>query len=405
MAYDLSKLLVVGISSTALFDLQEEDRIFRSEGLQEFLDYQRKHEGVILGPGSAFPLIKGLLGLNDVLKERKVEVILMSRNSPDVSLRVFNSIHRHELKITRAALTGGAPLGPYLAPFEIGLFLSQNREDVQSAANQGVAAGLVYSPPQAHIPAGQIRIAFDGDCVIFSDEAQKIYDEQGLEAFYEHERENARKGLPAGPFARLLRTLSQAQGRNPEKSPIRVALDTDRNMPAHERVILTLRAWDVRIDEAFFLGGIAKTEIVKAFGAHMFFDDKEEHCRSAAQKVPTGQVLLPLTPQPVPGLQSDIEVTVRLEAEESIPGQERFLTICKGHLKHGFLSSEPSLREWYGKTRYWPDTNRSALLRELEESVEGTPRGAERRAVGEEDTSAAKLIAFLSDLALKHRPE
>jgi len=400
MPYDLSKLLVIGISSRALFDLEEEDRIFQTEGLLSFIDYQRGHEDEVLRPGSAFPLIKGLLGLNRGSEDRKVEVILMSKNHPDVSLRVFNSIHDHGFEITRAALTGGAPLSPYLGAFRVGLFLSQSVEDVQSAANQGVAAGLIYSPPPGlQTPPGQIRIAFDGDCVIFSDEAQKIFDARGVDAFYEYERANAKKELPAGPFAKLLRTLSEIQGADPEKSPVRIALVTDRNTPAHERVIRTLRAWDVRIDEAFFLGGIAKTEILKAFGAHMFFDDKEEYCKLASEKVPTSRVLLPFPDR------TKIEVSVRLDAG-SVAGQDRFLFICKGYLRRAFTPNEGELKEWYRLSiQDWPGASRSGFLDELEESVKEMATGNEGKASTEEDTPKAKLLTFLENLVSKHRPK
>jgi 5'-nucleotidase len=404
MSYDLSKLLVIGISSRALFDLEDEDRIFQTEGLQAFIDFQRTHEDVVLRPGSGFPLIKGLLGLNGGPDGRKVEVILLSRNHPDVSLRVFNSIDHDGLDITRAALTGGASLGPYLRAFKTGLFLSQSVEDVQSAANQGFAAGLIYSPPaELQTEPGQIRIAFDGDCVIFSDEAQKIYDEEGLEAFQRYEEENARKELPAGPFAKLLRTLSQIQGSDPKKSPVRIALFTDRNMPAHERVIRTLRAWKVRIDEAFFLGGIAKTDFIKAFGAHMFFDDKEEYCKLAAEEVPTGRVLLPVVERAARPSEQ-IEITVKMENEQSPEGQDRFLLICKSYLNRDYPTDETELKKWYRAEMHpWPDGQRSAFFTEFEESVRGTPRGSQRRAATEADTSEAKLFAFLENLASKYR--
>ncbi len=405
MSYDLSKLLVVGISSRALFNLEDEDRIFRTKGLQAFIDFQRKHEDVVLDPGSAFPLIKGLLGLNAGLDEPRVEVILLSRNHPDVSLRVFNSIDRHGLNISRAALTGGASLGPYLGAFKIGLFLSQSAEDVQSAANQGLAAGLIYLPPaEIQTAPRQIRIAFDGDCVIFSDEAQQIYDQRGLEAFYRYEEENAKKELPAGPFAKLLRTLSQIQGPDPGKSPVRIALVTDRNTPAHERVIRTLRAWNVRIDEAFFLGGIDKTEIIKAFGAHMFFDDKEEYCELAAEAVPTSRVLLP--DERAQRLPEHVEITLKLEPEGSPEDRDRFLLICKGFLKRDYPTEEAELKEWYRlELQEWPEARRLGLLNEFEGSVKGTPAGSQRRAAADTDTSIAKLFAFLGNLVSKHRPE
>jgi 5'-nucleotidase len=398
MSFDLSQLLVIGISSRALFNLEHEDQIFQKEGLQPFIDYQRAHEDDVLRPGSAFPLIKGLLDLNRGSEPRKVEVILLSRNHPDVSLRVFNSIDHHGLDITRAALTGGAPLGPYLGPLKIDLFLSQSPEDVQAAANQGYAAGLIYSPPpELHTAPRQIRIAFDGDCVIFSDEAQKIYDKQGLKAFLQYEEENARKELPDGPFAKLLRTLSRIQGGDPNKSPVRVALVTDRNKPAHERVLRTLRAWRVRIDEAFFLGAIPKAPLIKAFGADMFFEDKKEYCEVAAEATPTGRVL--------PPIHEDEQVTLRFETGDGPGGLNQFLLVCKSYLKAEYSSAEPQLEQWYRREpETWPTVVRSDFLKELEESVKGTPRGRRRRAPAETDTSLANLLGFIERLASKHRP-
>lgn len=402
MAYNLSDFLVIGISSRALFDLEQEDRIFRVDGLQAFIDYQRSHEDDLLRPGSAFALIRGLLRLNDSGHGRKVEVVLLSRNHPDVCLRVFNSIEHYGLDISRAALTGGAPLDRYLAPFKAGLFLSQSAEDVQSAANKGVAAGLIYpAPPDLVDGAGQIRIAFDGDCVIFSNEAQSVFDKLGLDAFYRYEKENAKKELPEGPFAKFLRTLSQIQGSEPGKSPIRVALVTDRNKPAHKRVLLTLRAWNVRIDEALFLGGAEKTEFLRAFGAHMFFDDKEEYCKQAAEYVPTGRVLLPATPS----IDPEIKVTVKLDAGGDKQHLESFLVSCKGYLKRHYPADDTELRDWFERQLgEWPIPERSAFLAELDESVAMTPIGHDRRAVAPADSGTAKLASFLEGLAAKHRP-
>jgi len=398
--YDLSGLLVVGISSRALFELADEDKVFNTKGLQSFIDCQREREDQVLRPGAAFALVKGLLELNSESDRPKVEVILMSKNHPDVSLRVFNSIDAHGLRMTRAALTGGAPLGPYLAAFKVGLFLSQSAGDVQSAANQGVAAGLIYSPPpELQAAPGQIKIAFDGDCVIFSNEAQKIYEENGIEAFCQYERANARKELPDGPFAKVLRFLCEAQSPDPATSRVRIALVTDRNMPAHERVIRTLRAWNVRIDEAFFLGGIPKTDVLKAFGANMFFDDKKEYCDLAAEKVPTSLVLQPTIP-------ANAEVLIRLARSNDVKPEQRFLLICKTHLKRDFPSSEDDLKEWYRlNIRDWPEASQSSFLDEFEQSVAATPSGSARRAANSgEDTSTNRLFGFLDNLALKYQP-
>ena len=294
MAVILDNKLVVGISSRALFDLEYENTIYEEQGLQAYLAYQREHEQDILKPGTAFPLIRALHKLNDG-EEPLVEIIIMSKNSADTSLRIFNSIEHYGLDISRAALVGGNKIAPYLSAFRTGLFLSANEEDVQEAIDAGVAAGLICShndleiKPDAEID--QIRIAFDGDAVIFSDESEKIFKSQGLEAFEEHERLNARKPLPEGPFAKLLATISRVQKKFPtDNMPIRTALVTARNAPAHERVIRTLMAWGVRIDEAFFLGGVQKSDFLQAFGAHIFFDDQAVHTEPASRLVPAARV-------------------------------------------------------------------------------------------------------------------
>ena len=294
MAWDLNNKLVVGISSRALFDLETENKIFEEQGLDAYEAYQIEHEDDILNPGTAFPLVKALHRLNDG-DERLTEIIIMSKNSANTSLRVFKSIEKYGLDISRGALVSGRPIAPYLAPFKTDLFLSADENDVQEAINAGFAAGIICSHEQLPIDPeqeiDQIRIAFDGDAVIFSDEAERIYQEQGLTAFTEHERKNAAKPLPEGPFAKLLKTISLVQKRFPEdKMPIRTALVTARNAPAHERVVRTLRAWDARIDEAFFLGGIEKAEVLKAFGAHIFFDDQTVHTDPASKSVPAARV-------------------------------------------------------------------------------------------------------------------
>lgn len=294
MALKLDDKLVIGISSRALFDLEEENKIFEEQGLKAYSDYQIQHENDPLLPGTAFPLIKALQQLN---KDGKylTEIIIMSKNSADTSLRIFNSIEHYGLDISRAALVGGGPIFPYLNAFKTDLFLSANENDVQEAINANIASGIICShnslPINPDEKIEQIRIAFDGDAVIFSDESEKIYQEKGLQAFAEHEHNNAQKPLPEGPFAKLLKTLSYIQNEYPEnQSPIKTALVTARNAPAHERVIRTLRAWNVRIDEAFFLGGIEKSEILKAFGANIFFDDQTVHTEPASKYVPSARV-------------------------------------------------------------------------------------------------------------------
>lgn len=294
MALNLKDKLVVGISSRALFDLETENRIFEEQGLNVYEAYQIEHENDVLKPGTAFPLVKALHRLNSG-DERLTEIIIMSKNSANTSLRIFKSIEAYGLDVSRAALVSGQSIAPYLTSFKTDLFLSADEDDVQEAIDAGFAAGIICShddlPIDPDQEIDQIRIAFDGDAVIFSDESERIYQEKGLAAFTEYERENARNPLPEGPFAKLLKTISLVQQRFPEdRMPIRTALVTARNAPAHERVVRTLRAWDVRIDEAFFLGGIEKAEVLKAFGAHIFFDDQTVHTDPASKSVPAARV-------------------------------------------------------------------------------------------------------------------
>ncbi len=295
MPLDLSNYLVIGISSRALFDLSLEDEIFKTKGLKAYSDYQLENETVALKPGIGFGLVKAILTLNQQTKgKRKAEVIILSRNSAETSLRIFNSIDHYGLDVSRAALTSGRTIVPYLNAFKIDLFLSADEEDVQNAIDAGFAAGLIYNTGATYNfeEIKEIKIAFDGDAVIFSEESELIYKEKGLEEFLIHEKNNAEKPLPEGPFAKLLKTISFLQSQfDPDNNPIRTALVTARNSPAHKRVILTLRKWGVRIDEAFFMGGVQKEEILKAFGAHIFFDDQDVHLKDSSKLVPSAKVL------------------------------------------------------------------------------------------------------------------
>lgn len=296
MPLNLKDYLVVGISSRALFDLEDENKIYEEKGLQEYSKYQLEHENDVLKPGTGFQLVKALLKINSIVSgKRKTEIIIMSRNSADTSLRIFNSIEHYGLDISRATLVGGASISRYLNAFKTDLFLSANEVDVREAINVGVAAGIICTHPEFIIDPNreieQIKIAFDGDAVIFSDESERIYQEQGLDAFLINEKKNALKPLPEGPFAKLLKTLSFLQKEfSGDMMPIRTALVTARNAPAHERVIRTLREWDIRVDEAFFLGGVEKSEVLKAFGAHIFFDDQPVHVNPASKLVPSARV-------------------------------------------------------------------------------------------------------------------
>ncbi len=292
MGLDLSSVLVIGISSRALFDLEDSNAVYDREGLEAYREHQLQNEEKLLEKGTAFHLAEALLRLNDLAGKKLVEVIIMSRNSPDTGLRIFNSIKHYGLDISRAAFSGGESLSPYLDAFSVDLFLSMSDHDVQAAIDSGVAAAHLYVPPESvQTDTEQIRIAFDADAVIFSEESEHIYKTQGLDAFLEHERANARNPMKEGPFAKLLKTLSFLQRHFPKgESPVRLAIVTARNSPAHERVVHTLRAWDVNVDEAFFLGGLSKEQVLKAFRAHIFFDDQELHLDEASKVVPSGKV-------------------------------------------------------------------------------------------------------------------
>lgn len=311
MSYSLDRKMVIGVSSRALFDLTIENEIFEKQGLEAYCSYQVEHEQDILKPGPGFRLIKSLLKLNECGREQNlIEVIIMSHNSPNTSLRVFNAIAHYGLPITRSVLVSGASLAPYLAAFHTDLFLSACEEDVQCAIDGGIAAGIICTDTAVShaeqgegngkreariIPmpqtAGQIRIAFDGDAVLFTDQSERIFKEKGLNAFEENEKAQAKVPLEEGPFASFLKKLANLQRQfDTENCPIRTALVTSRSAPAHERVIRTLRSWNVWVDEAFFLGGLDKRDFLKAFGAQIFFDDQVIHTESAAQAVPAALV-------------------------------------------------------------------------------------------------------------------
>jgi 5'-nucleotidase len=292
---DANKVLVVGISGRALFDLSKENQIFETEGLPAYRQYQLDHEDEILAPGPAFPLVKAMLRLNAIAPgNRRCEVVILSKNSPDLSLRLHQSIVHHDLDITRSGFTSGVPVSRYLHAFGVDLYLSRNHQDVRAGIAAGVASGVIYEAPREYAAAeDEIRVAFDADAVLFSDESERIYKERGLTAFLEHEKENARKPMKEGPFSKLFRAIAVLQAQFVEKTPIRTAIVTARNSPANERVIRTLRAWNVRVDETFFLGTIPKDQVLQAFGAHIFFDDQDRHVAPASQLVPSA-----LVPQP-----------------------------------------------------------------------------------------------------------
>ncbi|NOQ34971.1 MAG: 5'-nucleotidase [Methylococcaceae bacterium] len=276
--------LIIAISSRTLFNLDASHHIFETQGKEAFCRYQIEREEEILEKGAGFALVEKFLAINKAFPESAlVEIILLSQNSADTGLRIFNSISHYNLDITRAAFTSGSSPYAYIPAFSAHLFLSTNADDVVQALNAGYAAAtIIAGGNESH--SEQLRIAFDGDSVLFSDESERIYQQHGLEAFTENERNEAKTLLSGGPFKNFLSALQLIQSHFPTKdSPIRTALVTARAAPAHERVVRTLRAWNVRIDEAMFLGGLPKGAFLNAFGADIFFDDQQGHCASATE--------------------------------------------------------------------------------------------------------------------------
>lgn len=293
---DAETYLTVAVSSRALFDLDESDAVYREEGLEAYRRYQIVHEDETLAPGEGFTFVTKLLAINEELGRRRVDVILLSRNSADTGLRVFNSIHSHELDIVRAAFSSGASPYRYARAFGCNLFLSTEAGDVRQALDSGMAAATLLARGQANAARrdarrSTLKIAFDGDAVLFSDSADRIYRDEGLAAFASAEAAAADEPLGGGPFKPFLEGLHRLQqefdGRD---CPIRTALVTARGAPAHKRVIKTLRAWDIRLDESLFLGGLDKGEFLRAYEADVFFDDQAGNCDAAGEHVATGHV-------------------------------------------------------------------------------------------------------------------
>jgi 5'-nucleotidase len=300
MAYPIDQRLVIAIASSALFDLTESDRVYREQDLEAYRAYQRERENVTLPVGVAFPLIRRILALNDPKNGyQPIEVVLLSRNDPDTGLRVFKSIERHGLDISRAAFVSGRDPFRYLAAFNTCLFLSANAEDVSHALSMNVAAGRVFPTQFSDDGAdNELRIAFDFDGVIADDSAEAVFKQQKLPGFFRSEVENATIPLPIGPLHRFFTEIASIQQVERESdrltslrtARIRTAIVTARNAPAHERVVTSLRSWGIRVDEAFFLGGIEKARVLEIFRPHIFFDDQLVHIEGAAGVVPCAHV-------------------------------------------------------------------------------------------------------------------
>ncbi|HAR76309.1 MAG TPA: 5'-nucleotidase [Psychrobacter sp.] len=313
MAVDFSNTLIVAISATALFDLSESENYLLqllqqrpSEAIKEFRDYMAERENDPLSIGAGYPLIKALLNLNKQSSQSTaldpnietplVEVVIVSKSSPDTGIQVLNAIREHKLNISRSAFISGSSVAPYIDDFNVDLFLTTNLEDAQQVADADICACAILDATPVNtreLDTKQLRIAFDGDAVLFDDSGELLYKQKGLQAF--HDREAKMRDLPIekGPYAELLIKLSKMQERLPaslHSCPMKIALVTARNAPADLRAIKTLREWGVNVDMAFFLGGLEKTAVLKTFAPHIFFDDSIKHIDAARSFVPTALV-------------------------------------------------------------------------------------------------------------------
>ena len=291
MAPTLQGKLVVAISSRALFDFEEENSVFEESADKAYMAMQMARIDQPAKPGVAFSLVKKLLAFNSEAAQR-VEVVILSRNDPVSGLRVMNSAEHYKLQIARCTFTRGEPPWRYLRPLKANLFLSAKSEDVRSALSNGFPAATVAtrSMKASELHPHEVRIAFDGDAVLFSDEAERVYAKGGLDKFIKNEVKKAEQPLPPGPFKPLLEALHRLQSEGTAHIRIRTALVTARSAPAHERAIRTLMAWNITVDEAMFLGGLEKGEFLKEFEPDFFFDDQTGHVQSAADHVPAGHV-------------------------------------------------------------------------------------------------------------------
>jgi len=295
--------LIIGVTTRAMFDLAEEHSVFEEQGVEAYAVLQRERENDPLKPGAAFEVVRRLLALNPQVGSPLVEVVLLSRNSPDLSLRAFRAFEEHKIPIKRGSFTSGRSVAPFVKAWKVDLFLSNDESDVSAAHLSGTAAARLGARPEevvSDVPPDEVRFAFDGDAVVFGDASDQIYAEHGLEKFLQHERENANVPMKRGPFGQtFLPKLSKLRTqfmKSDGTSRVRIAIVTARNAPAHERVVRTLREWGTPADEAHFVGPSEKAPILEATGAHIFFDDQEKHFEAAKEVVPCGLVPGPHAP-------------------------------------------------------------------------------------------------------------
>ena len=305
MPYELKNRLVIGLASSALFNLEASDSVFKQKGEEAYRKFQHKHQKDPLEKGVAFPFIKRLLSLNELNPEDPpVEVVLLSRNDPDTGMRVMHSIEHYGLKMTRALFLQGKAPHDYIPALDISLFLSANEKDVKEAIDAGYPAGQVLDSTIIDEDADkELRIAFDFDGVIADDASESVYQSEDIKAFHSHEKENASTPHNEGPLLAFLKKVSHiqqlevARGEADEnyKPILRISIVTARSAPSHERVINTMRSWGIMVNEAFFLGGIEKSKVLEILKPHIFFDDQKLHLEGASEILPSVHIPFGIT--------------------------------------------------------------------------------------------------------------
>ncbi len=311
MPYPIDNKLVIAVASTALFDLEESERVFREQGLEAYQQYQLANEDVVLAPGVAFPFVRRLLRLNEGLppEQSPVEVVLLSRNDANTGLRVFNSIEAHKLSIIRAAFVKGGDPFRYMEAFNASLFISADADGVRKAVEHGLPAGQVFPTTFADREDDlELRIAFDFDGVLADDSAETVFRTSGLATYYEVEVQHAMEPLSKGPLGRFFEEIAnlrrferQRQTEDPSYTPrLRVSIVTARSAPAHRRLVTTLRKWGIDVDEVFFLGGIEKGRVLRELQPHIFFDDQVQHIEDSYGATPCVHVPFGVANAPVP---------------------------------------------------------------------------------------------------------
>ena len=398
MGWSPGDSLVIGISSRALFDLDEEDRVHRTQGTDAFITYQREHEDQTVRPGVAFELVRALLGLNSRLgtpEKPAIEVVIISKNHPDCAIRLVHSLKHHGIVVKRAVFTGGQDILPYLHKLRVDLFLSKEEAAVRDALAAGISAGLIYGGPTEFATSeGAPVLAFDADAVLFSDEADRVYQEREIVGFAESELENATAPMAAGPLRRFAEALEEVRAAQPiDSPPFRIALVTARDLTYCERPIRTLRAWGIRLDQGFFVSDMSKNVILSALKPLIFFDDSPKNCADACASTPTVHV------PPVRVL--TVMGSPPIDKADQRPKQ--FTAVCKLFLEKSYGTHEATLLKWHDENLQGLNCEvYQSFVAELERSATGTPRGRQRRASGPKNEGMQKLMLFLDNLLKKH---